>query len=73
MRLETVRIHFLSDVFGLLSSRNFATMATWRDDFSSLLYDQNSNSSYNFRIYKTSLVGRGRNVELKSLSKVRHY
>ena len=73
MRLETVRIHFLSDVFGLLSSRNFATMATWRDDFSSLLYDQNANSSYNFRIYKTSLVGRGRNVELKSLSKVRHY
>ena len=73
MRLETVRIHFLSDVFGLLSSRNFATMATWRDDFSSLLYDQNSNSSYNFRIYKTSLVGRGRNVELKSLSKVGHY
>ena len=56
MRLETVRIHFLSDVFGLLSSRNFATMATWRDDFSSLLYDQNANSSYNFRIYKTSLV-----------------
>ena len=27
----------LSDVFGLLSSRNFATMATWRNDFSSLL------------------------------------
>ena len=26
MRLETVRIHFLRDVFGLLSSRNFATM-----------------------------------------------
>ena len=32
MKFETVRIHF-----GLLSSRNFATMATWRNDFSSLL------------------------------------
>ena len=29
-KFETVRVHFLSDVFGLLSSRNFATMATWR-------------------------------------------
>ena len=37
MKFVTVRIHFqLSDVFGLLSSRNFATMATWRNDFSSL-------------------------------------
>ena len=34
MKLETVRIHLLNDVFGLLSSRNFATMATWRNDFS---------------------------------------
>ena len=25
-------------IFGLLSSRNFATMATWRNDLSSLLY-----------------------------------
>ena len=31
MKFETVRIH----VFGLLSSRNFATMAKWRIDFSS--------------------------------------
>ena len=31
MKFETVRIH----VFGSLSSRNFATMATWRIDFSS--------------------------------------
>ena len=31
---ETVRIRFLSDVFGLLSSRNFATMATWCNDCS---------------------------------------
>ena len=34
---ETVRIHFLTDVFGLLSYRNFATMTTWHNDFSSLL------------------------------------
>ena len=27
----------LSDFIGLLSSKNFATMATWRNDFSSLL------------------------------------
>ena len=37
MKFVTVRIHFLSDVFGLLSSRNFATMAMLRNDFSSLL------------------------------------
>ena len=34
--VETVRIHFLNDAFGLLSSRNFATMAMWHNDFSSL-------------------------------------
>ena len=33
MKFETVRIHFLSDVFGLLSSKSFATMTTWRNDF----------------------------------------
>ena len=27
---------FLSDFFGLLSSKNFAAMETWRNDFSSL-------------------------------------
>ena len=37
MKFETVQLHFLSDVFGLVSSRNFATMATWRNKFSSLL------------------------------------
>ena len=37
MKFETVRgIHSLRDVFALLSSRNFATMATWRNDFFSL-------------------------------------
>ena len=34
---NSANIHFLSAVFGLLSFRNFATMATWRNDFSSLL------------------------------------
>ena len=37
MKFETVQIHFLSDVFGFLSSENFAMMATWHNDFSSLL------------------------------------
>ena len=39
MESETVRIHFLSSstFFDLLSSRNFAIMVTWRNDFSSLL------------------------------------
>ena len=36
MKFKTVQIHFLSDIFSLQSSRNFATKATWRDDFSSL-------------------------------------
>ena len=41
LKFETVRIQYLSDVFGLLSSRNFAaTMVTWRNDFSSLLIFQ---------------------------------
>ena len=39
MKFETVRTHFRSDVFGLLSSRNFATMATSRNDFSVLSMD----------------------------------
>ena len=34
---ETVRIHFLGDLFSLLSSKNFATMAMWRNNFSPLL------------------------------------
>ena len=41
MKFETVRgIHSLRDVFALLSSRNFATMATWPNDFSSLLAEK---------------------------------
>ena len=37
MKFETVRIYFLSDFLGLLSSNNFATMTTWRNHFSPLL------------------------------------
>ena len=37
MKFATVRMHFLRDLFRLLSTRNFVTMATWRNDFSSLL------------------------------------
>ena len=36
IKFKTPWIHFLSDVFGLLSSKSFATMTTWRNDFSSL-------------------------------------
>ena len=37
MKFKTVRIHFLSDFFGLLSSRNIATLTMWLNDFSFLL------------------------------------
>ena len=37
MKFEAVWILFSSDVFGLLSSKNFAFMATLRNDFSFLL------------------------------------
>ena len=37
MKFEAVQIHFLSDFFGLLSSKNFATTAMWHNDFSCLL------------------------------------
>ena len=37
MKFEKLRIHFkIKWIFGSLSSRNFATMVTWRKDFSSL-------------------------------------
>ena len=45
MKFETVQLHFLSDVFGLVWSRNFATMATWRNDFSSLSANTITSSS----------------------------
>ena len=34
---NSVMIHLLSDDFALFSARNFATVATWRNEFSSLL------------------------------------
>ena len=34
MKFERVRIHFLSDVFCLLSSKNCAKITTWRNDLS---------------------------------------
>ena len=40
MKFDAVRIYFLSDVSGLLSYKIYATIATWRKDFSSLLYFQ---------------------------------
>ena len=51
MKFETVRIHFLSDVSGLLSSRNFATEATSRNDFYYTHTEKYSPKSYvvNFR------------------------
>ena len=45
MKFETVRgIHFLRYVFALLSSRNFATMATRPNDFSSFLAEEKKRS-----------------------------
>ena len=41
LKFEKVGIDFLSDFIGLLSSKNFATIAKWRDDFSSLLICKN--------------------------------
>ena len=38
MKFEAMQIHFISEVFGLLSFKNFATTAMWHNDFSSLLY-----------------------------------
>ena len=39
MKFETaVRIHFFSDVFSLMQSRNLAAMATWHNDLSSLFH-----------------------------------
>ena len=35
MKFVAKRIHFLSDFFGLLPSKNFSTMAKCRNDFSS--------------------------------------
>ena len=36
MKFETVRIYVLSDILVCSHLKNFATMATWRNDVSSL-------------------------------------
>ena len=52
MKFETVGgIHFLRDVFALLSSRNFATMATWPNDFSSLLAEKKGGAGSLLTLY----------------------
>ena len=56
MKFETVRIYFFKWIFGLLSSKHFATMATWRNDFSSL----------SRRVVKGSLVA-SNGVQVESL------
>ena len=59
MKFETVRgIHFLRDVFALLSSRNFATMATWRNDFSSLLAEKKRQSWIFVNIIRLFIINR---------------
>ena len=42
-------------IFGLLSSRNFATMATWRNDLSSLLYIEKDEKVRS--VHKVEVVG----------------
>ena len=39
-KFETVQIHCFNDFFEFLSSGNFATMATWRNNFFSLLQEE---------------------------------
>ena len=52
MKFETVRgIQSLRDVFALLSSRNFATMATWPNDFSSLLAEKKGGAGSLLTLY----------------------
>ena len=52
MKFETVRgIHSLRDVFALLSSRNYATMATWPNDFSSLLAEKKGGAGSLLTLY----------------------
>jgi len=46
MKFETVRIYLLSEFsVPVVSSKNVATMATWRNDFSSLFIVERSLSS----------------------------
>ena len=51
MKFEAVWIHCLRNVFGLLSSKNFATLTTWRNDISPLLGAQNKDIAMLGRLY----------------------
>ena len=46
MKVETVQPHFLSNVFSLLSSRSFATMTRWCNNFSPLMTKDNCNGLF---------------------------
>ena len=46
MKFATVRMHSLRALFRLLSTRNFVTMATWRNGFSSLLDGSHEKARY---------------------------
>ena len=62
MKFEAVQIYFLSDVFGLLSSKNFLP---WQCDVTtSPLYWQ-QNSAYN--LYTVTSLGKHRNTVVKAL------
>ena len=60
-------------IFGLLSSRNFATMATWRNDLSSLLYIEKDEKVRS--VHKGVVVGEIRLTICipKSNAKFRHW
>ena len=46
MKVETVQPHFLSNVFSLWSSRSFATMTRWCNNFSPLMAKDNCNGLF---------------------------
>ena len=46
MKVETVQPHFLSNVFSLSSSRSFATMTRWCNNFSPLMTKDNCNGLF---------------------------
>ena len=52
MKFEAVRIYFLSDVSGLLSSKNYATTATWRKDlqFDTIWRITNQSETFSYTI-----------------------
>ena len=56
MKFETVWNHFVRDVFGSLSSKNFAAIATWRLLLSSTSFVrvQQDTPDYVLRFYATT-------------------